>query len=61
MVVNDEARERTGERGLPLWPKDKPLPKFQNRKEESDWWEAHDVEAHPEAVWEAVEHQPSRP
>lgn len=46
----------TGERGLPLWPRGKPLPKFKTAAEEAAWWESHDVE--PGEQWEQVSYEP---
>lgn len=51
-------KKATGERGLPLWPRNKPLPKFKSAAEETAWWESHDVEPPFDESWEQVEYEP---
>lgn len=49
---------KMGERGLPLWPRGKPLPKFRSHEEEAKWWNSYDLEQGDEASWEAVDYVP---
>lgn len=49
---------KTGERGLPLWPRGKPVPAFKSYDEEVKWWESYDLEPPPESAWEEVEYVP---
>ena len=53
-----KATIKTGERGLPLWPKGKAVPKFKSPQEEAEWWESNDLAAPVESAWEAVEYHP---
>jgi hypothetical protein len=49
---------RTGERGLPIWPRGKPLPEFTSESEEAAWWHTYDREPPDEDSWEQVVYEP---
>ncbi len=51
-------KSKTGERGLPLWPKNKPLPFFKSYQEEAKWWSSYDLEHPRDSHWESVEYVP---
>ncbi len=46
------------QRGLPLWPRGKPLPKFKGAAAERVWWETYDMEPPAEADFDVVEYEP---
>jgi hypothetical protein len=50
--------EARGERGLPIWPRSKPLPDFKSEDEERAWWSHYDREPPPEDAWAAVSYEP---
>lgn len=56
-ATRTKAEER-GERGLPLWPRGKPLPDFKSEAEERAWWNRQDREPPPEEAWEPVSYEP---
>ncbi len=51
-------KARTGERGLPLWPRNKPMPKFKSYEEEVEWWHSYDYELGPDNEWEELVYEP---
>jgi len=52
------AATRAGERGLPIWPRGKPIPAFKSEAEEREWWSSHDREPPPEEAWQTVTYEP---
>lgn len=59
MKTTGKRKERqVGERGLPVWPRRKPVPEFKTEAEESEWWNSYDHELPSDDAWEAVSYQP---
>jgi hypothetical protein len=49
-----KSEERVGERGLPIWPSNKPVPVFKTEAAEREWWNSYDREPSPDDAWAPV-------
>lgn len=51
-------QKKTGDRGLPIWPKGKPIPAFKSYEAEVKFWQSYDFEPTARSEWEELVYEP---